>query len=118
MAALLFFVMLAAGALLTVFGLLGILGRLPHGSPLGIRLPYIMECEERWYAAHRAAAPPLVFGGVGIATVNLAFLPFAIAGRIDLALALVVAGISFAALLLVLLQAAMAGMRAAQALED
>jgi uncharacterized membrane protein len=63
-----------AGVGLLVVGRLGALGRLPRNHFAGIRLPATMASDEAWRTAHRAAAAPLLAGGVaalvlGIATV-------------------------------------------------
>jgi uncharacterized membrane protein len=113
-----FLVLLLVGGIVAAVGVLGLLGRLPPNSWAGIRLPYTMACDKRWYDTHRGAAPVFIFGGVAVAVVNLSFLPFAIAGRIPDGLALVVVLASAFAILLVVLQAALVGVRFAQARES
>lgn len=109
-----FFLLLLSGIGLAVLGLLGLLGRLPRNSWAGIRLPYTMETETRWYDTHRGAAPILIFGGIAVAAANLAFFPFALLGRISDTIAIAVTGGSALILLLVTLQAALVGVRYAQ----
>jgi uncharacterized membrane protein len=116
--ALAFLLLFLASAGLASLGVLGLLGRLPRNSWAGIRLPYTMASDERWYDTHRGAGPILVFGGVAIAAVNLSFLPFAIFGRISGDITTIVAIVSVSLLLLVVLQAAFVGVRYAQAREE
>jgi uncharacterized membrane protein len=78
-----FLLLSLAGAALTVVGLMGLLGKLAPNAFAGIRTPYTRSSPERWYATHRAASPYLVFGGVAVVSAALAFLPFAIAGRVS-----------------------------------
>lgn len=78
-----FLVLTLAGVALTVVGLMGLLGKLAPNSFAGIRTQYTRSSPERWYATHRAASPYLVFGGVAVLSAGLAFLPFAIAGRVS-----------------------------------
>lgn len=113
-----FLAMFVASVTLAAVGVLGLLGRLPRNSWAGIRLPYTMETDQRWYDTHRGAAPVLIFGGIAVAAVNLAFLPFALVGNIPAGLAVAVALGSVAVSLLIVLQAAFVGVRYAQARDE
>lgn len=66
----------------TLLGVLGLLEKLPPNSFAGIRTPYTRSSPENWYRTHRAAAPLLIWGGVAGTMAGLAFLPFAIAGKL------------------------------------
>ncbi|MCC6382922.1 MAG: SdpI family protein [Dehalococcoidia bacterium] len=73
---------LVAGSVVVAVGLLALLGRLPPNSYAGIRTPYTRSSPENWYRTHRAGAPLLIFGGVAVVMAALAFLPFALAGKL------------------------------------
>lgn len=85
---------LVAGSVVVAVGVLGLLERLPPNSFAGIRTPYTRRSPENWYRTHRAAAPLFIFGGVAAVMAALAFLPFALAGKLADALT---AGISLGA---------------------
>ena len=76
---------LASGAVVAV-GWLGLVGKLPRNRVAGIRTPYTLSSDERWYAVHRAGGPVMLLGAVAAFASGLAFLPFAIAGKVDDAL--------------------------------
>jgi len=76
-----------ASALMVVLGFLGLTGRLPRNGWAGIRTPYTMQSDEHWYATHREGAAPMIFMGVASFAAGLAFLPFALAGKVGDALA-------------------------------
>ena len=113
-----FLLLFLVSLVLAAVGVLGLLGRLPPGSWIGIRLPYTLSSEERWYQAHRGAGPTLVFGGVAVAAINLAFLPFGIMGEISGTLGLIVTIASVTILIFIILQAALSGVRYAQGREE
>lgn len=69
--------------LITALGVLGLLGKLPPNAWAGIRTRYTRSSDEAWYRTHREAAPLLVFGGIAGSSAGVAFLPFALAGRIS-----------------------------------
>lgn len=71
------------GVLFVVFGVMGLLGKLPRNYIAGIRTPFTMRSEENWYATHRAAAPLFIFGGVAATMAGLALFPFAVAGKVS-----------------------------------
>ncbi|MBI2765146.1 MAG: SdpI family protein [Chloroflexi bacterium] len=77
----LFLVTLASVALVVV-GLLALFDKLPPNGIVGIRTPYTRQSADNWYRTHRAGAPYLIFGGVAAAAAGLAFLPFALAGKV------------------------------------
>lgn len=70
------------GALFLVLGWMALVGSLPPNSVAGIRTAYTRASAENWYATHRAAAPVLVWVGVAVLAAGLAFLPFAIVGKL------------------------------------
>jgi uncharacterized membrane protein len=73
----------AAGSFAIVFlGYMGLMGKLPPNRWAGIRTPFTRSSDENWYNTHRAAAPVMIFGGVLVLAVSMAFLPFSIAGRL------------------------------------
>ena len=76
----------AAGAGFLLLGWLSLQNKLPSNAWAGIRTPYTRSSDEAWYATHRAAAPILVWGGVAVLAAGLAFLPFALAGKLGDAL--------------------------------
>lgn len=71
-----------AGALFLVLGWMSLVGSLPPNSFAGIRTRHTRQTPENWYAAHRAAAPVLIWLGVAVLAAGLAFLPFAIVGKL------------------------------------
>ena len=71
-----------AGLVLVGLGWLSLIGRLQRNGFAGIRTPFTMHSDENWAETHRAAAPLLIFGGVAILMAGLAFLPFAVIGRL------------------------------------
>lgn len=71
------------GAVFLVLGWMSLQGRLRPNAWAGIRTPYTRRTAENWYAAHRAAAPALIWSGVAVLASGLAFLPFALAGKLD-----------------------------------
>ncbi len=74
---------MALGSFLVTFtGYMGLVGKLPPNPWAGIRTPFTMQSREAWYATHRAAGPPIIFGGVLVFAVSIAFAPFALAGKI------------------------------------
>lgn len=76
-------VVVLGSLLLVALGLLSLFDRLPPNSVAGIRTPYTFSSPENWYRTHRAAAPVLIWGGVAGAMAGLAFLPFAVAGKVS-----------------------------------
>ncbi len=101
----LFLAPLLAGSLFVALGVLGLLERLPPNPFAGIRTPYTHASPENWYRTHRAAAPLLIFGGVAVTMAALAFLPFALAGKLSDGLIAVIV-IVFAAVLVAVALAA------------
>ena len=114
MAALAFVLTLAAGAAITTVGVLGLVGRLPRNSWAGIRTRYTLSSDEAWAEVHRGAAPILIFGGVAVTMVSLAFLPFAVLGEVPGPLAVGVAAALAVVSLIMVLAAARAGTGAAR----
>ena len=55
-----------AGLTLLVTGWLSAAGKLRRNVFVGIRLPSTMRDDETWQRAHRAAAVPIVAGGVAL----------------------------------------------------
>ena len=80
-------VLALGGIVLIVIGWLGLVGKLPRNHWAGIRTFYTMRNDENWKATHRAAGPLLIFGGVAVTAAALAFLPFAITGKVSEGLA-------------------------------
>jgi uncharacterized membrane protein len=70
------------GLVLLVVGWLALQGKLRRNHVAGIRTPFTMRSDENWYATHRHAAPVLIFAGVAVTAMGLAFLPFAVAGAL------------------------------------
>ena len=70
------------GVVFVVFGVMGLLGKLPRNCIAGIRTPCTMRNDENWYATHRAAGPFVIFGGVAATMAGLAVFPFALAGKV------------------------------------
>lgn len=81
------------GVLFLVLGWMSLLGKLSPNSLAGIRTPYTRKSDENWYATHRAAAPVLIWAGVAVVSAGMAFLPFAVAGKLAGGLT---AGVTFA----------------------
>lgn len=71
------------GVLFLALGWMSLQGTLRPNMWAGIRTPYTRENDENWYATHRAAAPVLIWSGVAVLATGLAFLPFALAGKLD-----------------------------------
>ena len=78
-----FAVMIVVGVVFVAVGLMALLEKLPRNHIAGIRTRFALSSDENWYATHRAASPLLIFGGVAVAMVGVAFLPFAIAGKVS-----------------------------------
>ena len=104
---------LGAVTVLTV-SVMGLVGKLPRNHWAGIRVPYTMANDERWEATHRFAAPFFIFGSVGVASVCLAFLPFAIVGRVSDTLGVIVAIVSAVVLLTAVVFGALIGVTASK----
>ncbi|HET7737896.1 MAG TPA: SdpI family protein [Tepidiformaceae bacterium] len=85
-----FLAVTVGGGILLTLGLLGLLEKLPPNHFAGIRTKYTLSTPEVWYAVHRAGAPVLVFSGVAVFSVGMAFLPFAITGNIPSGLGAIV----------------------------
>lgn len=64
-------------------GILGLIGKLPRNSWAGIRTPYTMSSDENWVKVHQMGSPIMIFGAVAALAASMAFLPFALAGKID-----------------------------------
>ena len=79
-----------AGFAIAFLGYLGLTGKLPPNGYAGIRTPFTMATSENWYDTHRAAAPIMMFGGMLVFAVAIAFVPFAFAGEISPTVGLVV----------------------------
>lgn len=110
-----FGVMLLGSVVLVTVGVMGLLGRLPRNPIAGIRTGYTMASDERWMAVHRAAAPAMIFGGVAVASVAMAFFPFAVAGRVPAGTGSAVAIALCVAILFLVVMAAVIGTRSAKA---
>ena len=82
-----FIAMAFGGIALVTVGWLGWQGRLKRQGVAGIRTPYSMASDERWYAVHKHGAPAMIFGGVAAVAMSLALLPFSIAGQLPNAFA-------------------------------
>lgn len=104
---------LGAATVLAV-AVMGLVGKLPRNHWAGIRLPYTMSNDERWEATHKFAAPFLIFGAAGVAAVTLAFIPFALAGRISDTLGAIVAIVSAVVLLTAVVFGALIGVTASK----
>ena len=85
-------VMLAFGGVLIAYiGILGFAGKLPRNRFAGIRTSRTLASDDAWRTAHTSGGPALVFGGVAVFAVALAFAPIAFAGKLgDTALVAVV----------------------------
>ena len=94
-----FLVLGLGGVAIATVGLLGLLGRLPRNFWAGIRLPATMKSDETWRRAHQSGGPMLLFGGIAGASMALAFVPFAFAGKVG-ALALILVGMAAGGILL------------------
>jgi hypothetical protein len=81
-----------AGLGVTFIGFAGVTGRLPRNHFAGIRTRFTLASDENWQAVHRAAGPVFIFGGILVAAVELAFLPFAFAGRLSTLVEVIAAG--------------------------
>ncbi|MEV6846891.1 SdpI family protein [Actinoplanes sp. NPDC051411] len=57
-------VVIVAGALVALTGLLGSIGRLPRNRLAGVRTAATMRSDEAFVAGNRAAGPPIVLGGL------------------------------------------------------
>lgn len=71
------------GLLFVALGVLSLLEKLPPNAFAGIRTPYTRRSPENWYTTHRAAAPLMIFGGVGVMMAGLAFFPFSLTGHLS-----------------------------------
>ncbi len=71
-----------AGVVIAYVGILGFAGKLPRNRFAGIRTSATMASDEAWRTAHTAGGPALVFGGVAVFSIALAFAPFAFAGKL------------------------------------
>lgn len=80
------------GLLVTWLGFAGLTGQLRRNFWAGIRTEFSLRNDDNWTAVHRAAGPIIMFGGVLVAALGLAFVPFALAGKLGLMLQVVVAG--------------------------
>lgn len=89
---------LIGSGLIVYIGLRGLMEKLPRQRWAGIRTPYSMANDEQWKAVHRYGSPYLIFGGVAAFATCLAIFPFALAGKLPDAFAVVV--VLVAALLL------------------
>ena len=69
-------------AVVTLVGWLGLVGKLPRNGWAGIRTPYTMSSNERWNATHRAGGAVMLLGSIAALAAGLAFLPFALAGKL------------------------------------
>ncbi len=86
-------------------GWLGFVGKLPRNRVAGIRTRYTLSSDERWYAVHRSGGPVMLLGAAAALAAGLAFLPFALAGKVDEGLAAAV----LIAMVVVVLVAAIGG---------
>lgn len=85
------FIVLVLGAVaFVVIGVLSLLQKLPRNAIVGIRTPFTLESDRNWYATHRAGAPWMIFGGVAVMMASIAFLPFALIGKLSDAAALTI----------------------------
>lgn len=100
--------------ILTFVGYVGLVGKLPPNPWAGIRTPFTMASPEAWYATHRAAGPPIIFGGVLVFAACAAFAPFALAGKIPESLSLTVASAGAIVILVTVIFAARGGTRQAR----
>lgn len=97
-----------------IVGWMGLVGSLPRNHIAGIRTSFTLSSDAAWKATHRAGGPYMVFGGVAAGMVSLAFLPFAAAGKVSVALTAVVAIVAAAILATTALLAWQVGVRAAR----
>lgn len=81
MAFVLLFTTVASLALLVV-GLMGLTGRLPRNHFAGIRTRATLASDEAWREGHRLGSAPLIFAAVAALMAGVAFLPFAVAGKV------------------------------------
>jgi uncharacterized membrane protein len=63
-------------------GFLALAGKLPPNHFAGIRTPFTRRNPENWYAVHQAGSPYLVLLSVAGLAAGLAFVPFALAGKL------------------------------------
>ncbi|MBN9494321.1 SdpI family protein [bacterium] len=75
-------VLIVAGVVLVALGILSLTGKLPRNHVAGIRTRYSLASDRNWYATQRAGSPWLIFGGVAVVIVGLAFVPFVFAGKL------------------------------------
>lgn len=75
--------LIVVGLVVVVLGFLGLVGKLPRNHVAGIRTRYSLASDRNWYATQRAGAPWLIFGGVAVVIVGLAFVPFVFAGKLS-----------------------------------
>lgn len=101
-----------AGVALLSVGVLGWRGLLPRNRVAGVRTPASLRSDAAFRAANRVAAPPIVAAGVVCATGGA--LCFAATG----AVLAVVAGITGASTLLLVVAGGVLGNRAAEAVHD
>ncbi|MFN8508298.1 MAG: SdpI family protein [Dehalococcoidia bacterium] len=80
--AVVFLIIAAGSALVLAIGIFGLIGKLPRNGWAGIRTPYTMRSDENWQRTHRFGSPLLIFGSVATLSASLAFLPFALAGKV------------------------------------
>ena len=107
--------LMAFGSFIVTFvGYVGLVGKLPPNPWAGIRTPYTMSSPEAWYATHRAAGPPIIFGGVLVFATCAAFAPFALAGKIPDAVSFTVALASAIVILVTVISAWLGGTRQAR----
>jgi len=81
--AVVFLVIAAGSAMVLAIGIFALLGKLPRNGWAGIRTPYTMRSDENWLRTHRFGAPLLIFGSVATLSASIAFLPFALAGKVS-----------------------------------
>lgn len=89
------FVLIAVvlAALMVVWvGFAGLTGQLRPNYWAGIRTEFTTRNADNWNAVHRAAGPVFMFGGVLVVAVGLAFVPFALAGKIGFIPTAIIAG--------------------------
>jgi uncharacterized membrane protein len=79
------------GLSLSWIGVAGLTGRLHRNRFAGIRTAFTMRSEENWKAVHQAAGPIFIFGGILVTATELAFLPFAFAGKLSTIVQVIVA---------------------------
>ena len=82
----------AGGLMITWLGFAGLTGQLRPNYWAGIRTEFTRRNADNWNAVHHAAGPVMMFGGVLVAAIGLAFVPFALAGKIGLTAQVIVTG--------------------------